>query len=160
MAMTLEHEREAFEAAVRQWPTYNAYTPMTWRDESGRYGNPVVQGAWLAWQSRAHLTQPAQAVDVGALQKVASDLACVARLTDHDLTRGTCQSASERITRALSAEKAGPDGWHFVQRGDRWTVANPCCGLSVFLENPVLHTWSCDKAIRQHLPASPTDGEE
>ena len=53
-------EREAFE----KWLDEQGFTTKPERRAGGKYVNGQIQGNWLAWQAaRAHLAQPAQAVD-------------------------------------------------------------------------------------------------
>jgi len=60
MAEKMDSEREAFEA----WLAEQGFTSKPEQRTSGKYVNGQIQGNWLAWQARARLTQPAQAVDV------------------------------------------------------------------------------------------------
>jgi len=101
---TMTSEREAFE----KWVASQGFTSKPERRSSGKYVNGQIQGNWLAWQARAHLAQPAQAVDAGAIREVIDDLR-----TWHD--EGT-DSMADSLTRALSGEKAGPvDGWQPIE---------------------------------------------
>lgn len=61
MGEKMDSEREAFE----KWADDN---DMNTSILYGEYVNDTTDSAWSAWQARAHLTQPAQAVDVGALE--------------------------------------------------------------------------------------------
>jgi hypothetical protein len=69
------------------------------------------EAAVAKWNRRAHLAQPAQAVDVGAIQDVVTLLRSHAKKnTHHDAV------LAHQLERALSGEKAGPvgDGWKLV----------------------------------------------
>ena len=106
MAMTIEQEREAFEKWMSEaHPSY----PLT--SHEGRYVLTSVRNLWAAFSSGcAHITQPAQAVDVGAIEPVIRELRKWPKeetLYDHRATRLEC---ADKLTRALSGEKAGPVG--------------------------------------------------
>jgi hypothetical protein len=62
----------------------------------------------------AHLAQPAQAVDVGAIREVIAELESVVQTAKMpSFYRDNVASQIGKLTRALSGEKAGPvgDGW-------------------------------------------------
>lgn len=72
------------------------------------------------WQARAHLAQPAQAVDVGAVRCVIDELNGYCEASD-DSCYGTLATSlvrgyTEQLARALSGEKAGPvGGWRPIE---------------------------------------------
>lgn len=74
MAEKMDSERAPFESWVQTTSGWKACKqrgkPMHLRQNAdGSYNDFRVNDRWCAWKARAHLAQPAQAVDVGALQK-------------------------------------------------------------------------------------------
>lgn len=62
--------------------------------------------AWLK-SVDAHLSQPAQAVDVGAIREVAQEASVLAAWETVQLSSERLRAWSDKLTRALSGEKAG-----------------------------------------------------
>jgi hypothetical protein len=90
-------EREAFE----KWYAENAFN----------YGRDPIGSRecglqWSAWQGRAHLAQPAQAVDVGIIREVAASI----DLRAETYLDPQAKAWANTLARALSGEKAGPAG--------------------------------------------------
>lgn len=64
-----------------------------------------------SWNTRAHLSQPAQAVDVGAIREVIESLRSTSAMLQSELN-----DEADKLTCALSGEKAGRvDGWVSVE---------------------------------------------
>jgi hypothetical protein len=118
----------------------------------------------------AHLAQPAQAVDVGAIREVIDVLNDVVRTAPmSNFSRSRVGNQVDKLTRALSGEKAGPVGdglpdenWFADQLCDlrnRWGEHEPS-----WLETDDNHPddWMA-KELRKRLlalPVSPTPGKE
>jgi Lar family restriction alleviation protein len=137
------------------------------------------QEAVEAWNRRAHLTQPAQAVDVGAVNGVIVDLEERAR-NGGDAFPDEFESWAETLTRALAGEKA--EGWRPIETAPRdgtpvilgYANSHSCEGF--WMGNPERNHWGetgwfdsdsdvlCEHAHHPDawmpLPTPPTDGEE
>jgi hypothetical protein len=105
-------EREAFEkwADERGLSLHQFVSGV----DAGDYSSDQTGDAWEGWQARAHLAQPAQAVDVGAIREVIAELESVVQTAKMpSFYRDNVASQIGKLTRALSGEKAGPvgDGW-------------------------------------------------
>jgi hypothetical protein len=116
------------------------------------YWDDAAEQAWQAWRARAHLTQPAQAVDVG-------DAYVQAMVQVH-----------EQKNRALSAEKAG---WRDIATApkDELILVGPtkrmgiCVAMHHSRDGWVTETCSEWSSIYtpthwMPLPASPTPDKE
>ncbi len=156
-AMTLEQERKAFEDWLTDCDT-NPQAPP--RDNRGNYLESDVRDMWRVWQARAHLAQPAQAVDVGAAWRdlfwqVALELGCLPSTFVDGNSHVLCAA------RALSVEKAGPAG-----DGSRSVPCPECRGAGVYPkaavlpEPPDVTCRKCHGSGRDYLPASPTPDKE
>jgi hypothetical protein len=126
-----------------------------------------------------HLTQPAQAVDVGAVNGVIVDLEERAR-NGGDAFPDEFESWAETLTRALAGEKA--EGWRPIETAPRdgtpvilgYANSHSCEGF--WMGNPERNHWGetgwfdsdsdvlCEHAHHPDawmpLPTPPTDGEE
>lgn len=110
--------------------------------------------AVAAWNRRAHLAQPAQAVDVGAIREVIDALRNMGGKPNN-----IYNLAADKLTRALSGEKAGPvDGWLPTDAEVRdWLLR------SDLDDNGRIDHWRTviDDARSMHLlPASPAPDKE
>jgi len=95
--MTKPTEREAFEATMRQGKGFNEHLLARDGRNSDYYGSHIMQAAWEGWNARAHLSQPAQAVDVGAILEVLDEM----RGYDWRL-----KYLSDKLTRAIGNAQA------------------------------------------------------
>jgi hypothetical protein len=131
--------------------------------------------AWSGWQARHHLTQPAQAVDVGAIREVIDVLNDVVRTAPmSNFSRSRVGNQVDKLTRALSGEKAGPvgDGWQPIETAPKdgtrvltyapkRTWATQHIAINHFKQGVWQHCNSeCPPTHWQPLPASPTPGKE
>ena len=104
----------------------------------------------------AHLSQPAQAVDVGAVLQVIAEMRAFRYNTPPNWNH--LDSFADKLTRALSGEKAGPVGGEVTATDFATAMRN--CGLSLATYARVDQEARRLAKQRALLPSSPTPDKE